>query len=490
MKKIAKLLLASSMLAALVLACNNGSGFVAHDELDAPDVEAYATASGVIVLEWDAVKDATSYTVTVKKPGQEYFTTDGGNAFSNGGTAGVYRYVYSYDQADADYEFRVVASTSATSLMLTGVTEVSVTTPDEEDIADGLAEIALNVTVEKLKGEANRYKVTYPVDLGYRYKGALVSNSDKATSDAETTYKQFGVSGSFIYGSSAFTTIENADGDDILVFDDVTFDTSWDAVGKYSYVLYAEPLNTKFGAKKLYALSSEVSVTADDVNDVSNPTWVEDDEGAVVVRLDLQKQNAVGSTYDIPAPAASTYTVWQKETETVTVWSTNSSYATQTVTVKWTSAPVKQAETTKDYAEYFATLPEKKDSTPKTVGTQTTYTSYDYDYYVTYNNKEGDKVWFTAAKIDPTSDLYKNRRINKILQANYTDFSADFKKWIDAHEYYFEEDVVWDWETDTIVKKPRYPTELIYNDLSYEYYYGSTGMKAAVWEQIVEISDR
>ena len=479
MKKIAKLLLASSMLAALVLACNNGSGLVAHDELDAPDVEAYATASGIIVLEWDAVKDATSYEVTVKKPGQEYFTTPANGYVVVGIKNGINRFVYPYDQADVEYEFRVVANSSA-SLMLTGVTEVSVTTPDEEDIADGLAEIALNVTLEKVKGEANRYKVSYPVDLGYSYSGYVVESSEKPAVDAETMYAKAAKSGSYDWFSSqgynAFTTIENADGDDILVNNN---ECVFDKVGKYFVVLCAEPYTYESGAKKLYALSSEVSVTTDDVDDVSKPSWAENDDGAVVIHLDLQERNAIGSTYDIPAPAASTYTVWQKETETVTVRSTNSTYRTETVTVKWTSVPVKQAETTKNYAEYFATLPEKKNTTSKIVGTQTTDTYYGYNYYVTYSNKKGEKVWFAVDNLEPWTSLYKNRRIYDILKANYKDFSADFQKWIDAHEYCFDEYV-----DESGKKKAVHDTWEFFYELEYTYSYD---MKASVWQQIRDI---
>lgn len=395
MKKIAKLLLASSMLAALVLACNNGSGLVAHDELDAPDVEAYATASGVIVLEWDAVKDATGYSVSVKKPGQEYFTSD--VAISER-KPGVNRVVYTYDQADAEYEFRVVANSSV-SLMLSGVTEVSVTTPDEEDIADGLAEIALNVTLEKVPADWNwptGYKVSYPVDLGYKYTGAFIGSNGKPNNDAEAAYKIVDKSEAETkFGYEAFTTIENADGDDILVFDDVLDAPAW-SVGKYSYVLCAEPLNTKFGAKKLYVLSSEVSVTPEDINNVfaDFANWrlsADEDDGTVVISANLRVTDSIGNTYDMSAPAASKFTVWQKEREYTSV--SSNGFSTATASVKWTSlTPDVLKVPTADEAKYKATFAEKA-SKSVTAGT---YVYYGYDYFLTYTDNQGEKVWVSV----------------------------------------------------------------------------------------------
>lgn len=394
MKKIAKLLLASSMLAALVLACNNGSGLVAHDELDAPDVEAYATASGVIVLEWDAVKDAKSYTVTVKNPGQEYFTAAPTELSSVAVTAGVYRYVYSYDQADAEYEFRVVASTDA-SLMLAGVTEVSVTTPDEEDIEDGLAEIALNVTLEKEEGSANRYKVIHPVDLGYKYSGGFIKSHEMPNNDAEIVYKRLGSTSYNEEGVNAFTTIENADGDDILVFDNVTDDTD-NQVGSYYFVLCAEPLNAKFakfGAKKLYALSSAVSLTNADVDDNLYGVWAQAIKGTVTIHINLADNDSIGNSYNKSAPAASTFTVWQKEEATVETW-TSGSLVARTVNVAWDGKTPKQIQTLQNEAEYEYTFATKNGSvTTSVAGTTTTYRDFDYKYYFTYTNKKGDKVW-------------------------------------------------------------------------------------------------
>ena len=390
MKKIAKLLLASSMLAALVLACNNGSGLVAHDELDAPDVEAYATASGVIVLEWDAVKDATGYSVSVKKPGQEYFTDTVGY-ISASGNYGVSRFVWKYDQADAEYEFRVVATTGA-SLMLSGVTEVSVTTPDEEDIADGLAEIALNVSLEKVKGEANKYKVTYPVDLGYDYKGYFVSKYENPGIDAETLFAKVeseavtGAQENYTFydsfsskGSDAFTTIENDDGDDILVN---TNDVSSKGAGNYVVVLRAKPRNPDLGAKTLYALSSDVTIVADDLDELFDRVSVTETNGTVSIAVALWYYGMDGS-HEVPAPAATAFTVWQREREYVTTVSGgNTSYVYK---YNWTSkAPTQQTLTTKTSALYTATLSEKKASST---------TEYYYKYYVTYTNKKGERVW-------------------------------------------------------------------------------------------------
>lgn len=394
MKKIAKLLLASSMLAALVLACNNGSGLVAHDELDAPDVEAYATASGVIVLEWDAVKDATGYGVSVKKPGQEYFVDTVEGVVSS--RFGVNRLVYKYDQADAEYEFRVVATTGA-SLMLSGVTEVSVTTPDEEDIADGLAEIALNVSLEKVKGEANKYKVTYPVDLGYDYKGYFVSKYENPGIDAATLFAKVeseaatGAQENYTFydsfssrGSDAFTTIENDDGDDILVNTD---EVSSKGAGNYVVVLCAKPRNPDLGAKTLYALSSDVTIVADDLDELFDRVTVTETNGTVSIAVALWYYGMDGS-HEMSAPAATAFTVWQREREFVTTVSgANTSYVYK---YNWASkAPTQQASTPKPRtsALYTATLSEKKESSTST---------YLYDYYVTYTNKKGERVWVAA----------------------------------------------------------------------------------------------
>lgn len=398
MKKIAKLLLASSMLAALVLACNNGSGLVAHDELDAPDVEAYATASGVIVLEWDAVKDATGYSIVVKRPGQEYFTDTVGY-ISASGKFGVNRFVWEYDQADAEYEFRIVATTGA-SLMLSSATEVSVTTPDEEDIADGLAEIALNVSLEKVKGEANKYKVTYPVDLGYDYKGYLVRKYENPGIDAETLFAKVesevatpsAVDNTYAddfssRGANAFTTIENDDGDDILVNTD---DVTCTAVGNWVVVLRALPRNSDLGAKTLYALSSDVTAVADDFEELFDKVSLAENNGTVSITVALNYTGMDGS-HEVSAPAATAFTVWQKETEIVATTSGgNTSYVYK---YNWASkAPTQQALTSKTRAVYIATLAEKKSSSLPGADV-TVYTDYDYDYYVTYTNKKGDRVW-------------------------------------------------------------------------------------------------
>ena len=118
-----KILVAVSMAALLFASCS--TNVAANDTVDSAEVTAVASEAGVVVLSWEAVPNADSYTVTKKVPGTEAFQNVSSSVATSNGRCYL---VEAVEEKDADYTFKVVTKTGKNNGWDT-VTEVSVKTP-------------------------------------------------------------------------------------------------------------------------------------------------------------------------------------------------------------------------------------------------------------------------------------------------------------------------------------------------------------------------
>ena len=416
MKKLSKVVLAASMFAALFAGCSNG--LVANDTLDAPDVDIFATESGVIVLEWDAVKDADDgYEVYVKTPYSEKYVATSANINLVGG---IYRYVYAdVSEADSEYSFKVVAKTSKVNL-LSSETEVSVDTPEafKETTIDA-SKIAFTLKPRSV----NKYDISIPVDYGYDYSLRLT----KYTDDAKVIFAGDAVSTGAIQNPSdwnsntnawntrtinvsgaAFVleTKENADGDDVavapVVGDMVVPDTNGE---NYYIAVRATPKNTKLSTlTKQYAIS-----TASVAFDHGGITWpwrtptltteeVTNTATSVTTKVTIkfQTDKINGNT----AVDASKYQIYCVKTTA----SEDTAKFVSTLSQSIYSKAV-EADTDANASATTGSLNNYKfiETVTESEAAGTVLTGYRFDYYIVFENEDGDAFWVDAGSYNPNS---------------------------------------------------------------------------------------
>ena len=424
MKKLSKVVLAASMFAALFAGCSNG--LVANDTLDKADVEGYATEDGVIILEWDDVKDAdVGYTIYVKTPFTErysivedgYSTEISTETDGNGGSVttinnnffrigGIQRFVYSGAvEADADYEFKIVAHTSKPNL-LDSESEITVTTP--EALKDTSVCAAGDIKLTLKAGTLNMYEVSMPVSAGYNYR--IVSTTD-IVSDAKDAYALNAPkdddsndwSASWNDGNASWydgasyiaVTKENSDGDDYVV--DAVVDTiQIDADGKDHYIIVkAMPKNDKVATVK-YVVSS-ASVNPSYTGDV----WAYNFDRTYVTNTSTGVTSFAGveffaNKYNYTEKgSANLFTVYRKTVkDTYKINALNTLQKLKTgSTVTWENLgnPVEDTDYSTDYTQdvkYKLACTEAKDAEDGTV-------DYTHTYYVSW--KSGDNRVFSEA---------------------------------------------------------------------------------------------
>ena len=181
MKKLSKILLGASVLAMILAGCANG-GLIANDTLDEPEITvAKATENGVVVLKWEAVKDAASYRVYCMTENQEeweYKTTVWG-----------YSYVDTVDEKDTEYNYKIVALPDSTKTnLLASETEVSVETP--EAWSDTLNLTADSIKLSLVPNTVNQYELYFPVNAGYTYAAKYVAATTDASLSAQDLWNQ------------------------------------------------------------------------------------------------------------------------------------------------------------------------------------------------------------------------------------------------------------------------------------------------------------
>ena len=180
MKKFTKILLGASLLSVLFAGCANG-GLIANDTLDSPDIKAKVTENGVILLKWDEVKDASFYSVYSKAPGQQDWASVSGKTTDNW-------YVTKVNKTDAEYEFKVVASSMEKMNLLSSESEVTVETP--EAWVDTAAFAASDIKLTLVPNTLNKYELTFPVDAGFNYTAMLVKDTVAAETNAADLFVQ------------------------------------------------------------------------------------------------------------------------------------------------------------------------------------------------------------------------------------------------------------------------------------------------------------
>ena len=407
MKKLSKVVLAASMFAALFAGCSNG--LVANDELAKADVEGYATENGVIILEWDDVKDAAGYKVYVKKPFTELYSIADSTNIKRAG--GVNRYIFTdVEDADADYDFKIVATpNSSSSNLLSSETEVTVTTP--EAFSDTAIFASSEVKIEKKANDIiNQYEISFPANIGYDYyfftveatvddaevayamakRAAGIDNNDNEVDDGEYGYKYDG-------GKVITETRENEDGDEYVVATKVERWVWINPDGKdYRLAIKAEPKN-RLIAKPHYVLSGTVCNTLS--SSAEWPIWdtqagktvgktyttTTKSDGTIVSAVS-GAEFYVGKVYDEKSAAVeidgSKYTLYRKTT--TTTYKINALDPTQFIetssTEKFESLGTATKDATYDTAytsdvRYKFTFTETPDATDGT-------TEYSYAYYL------------------------------------------------------------------------------------------------------------
>lgn len=198
-----KLLVAAASLAALLFASCSTPVVKANDQLDTPSVKAICTENGVIVLTWDKVADASSYSVQIKEPEHEQYKDAWGTQITYGSAVA---YTIAANELDKEYSFKVQANYTGTdakvNLLDSDWAEVSVTTP--EAWVDSAAPKASEIALTKQNGTLNKYSISFPVKAGYKYDYKVV----KATlDDAKVLY------------NSPLDSLPNAEGEEFAQVD-------------------------------------------------------------------------------------------------------------------------------------------------------------------------------------------------------------------------------------------------------------------------------
>ncbi len=410
MKKLTKVVLAASMLAALFAGCSNGS-LIANDELASPDVNYTVTENGVVVLTWENVKDAIGYDVLVKYDNTDEFADI---TWAYAGLSTGNRNVFSFNvEANKEYEFKVIAHADNTRVnLLDSYTTVDVETP--ETFSDTAIFAASEITLTKVPNTVNRYVIKFPVDLGFDYNWKLVKYSlDSAndlynSTDFGTAPAQAGT-----YDGSSWILETDPEDDEKTVpawIASVTIPTD---KNEYVVVVKATPKNGDEATKKYQVSSTKIALEPalggitynDDLNAATADTSTSTSTAGTVVSSTTTNKVDLTFSADLiegVAPDASKFRVYR---ETVTTVNTNNSTAlcsyttTSAITQLTGLAAYDEANKGSYDANYIL-----KDTVVKNVtvvstsatSSSTTTTSYTYNYYVVYDDANGDAVWSTV----------------------------------------------------------------------------------------------
>ena len=246
-----KILVAVSMAALLFASCS--TNVAANDTVDSAEVTAVASEAGVVVLSWEAVPNASSYTVTKKVPGTEAFQNVSSRVQSSNGRCYL---VEAVEEKDADYTFKVVTETEKINGW-DAVTEVSVKTPEEfKEVAFD----ASKITFEKVPYTANNYNIKFPVDAGYTYSiKAVTANVDAKVAYGSTAYSSWNYNGAKYIKQTKEVT-ENDETKEVEVPATVVANATVSGTLPVYVVVKATPVNAAV-AKPVYAIST-ASVTA------------------------------------------------------------------------------------------------------------------------------------------------------------------------------------------------------------------------------------
>lgn len=258
-----KFLVVAAAAALALTSCS--TSFSANDTLDTPNLKAVATENGVIVVTWDAVKDAGSYSLLVKNPGTEEFNVaksawyNDREVTSFATYAGRNVFTWNYDNPEEEYEFKLV-TTSNKSNLLASETTVSVTTPAKEDIKDTEFD-ASKLTVSLVPNTKNNYELYMPVNAGYNYTFKFVtSNAIDAKSawyDGASTITQNNM---WNYDGASYINktikVTNAEGDEEDALAPAKLGNYVAANSKVQYVVVkATPKNARLNTVK-YAIAT------------------------------------------------------------------------------------------------------------------------------------------------------------------------------------------------------------------------------------------
>lgn len=399
MKKLTKVVLAASMLAALFAGCSNGS-LIANDRIDAVDADGYATENGVIILEWEPVLDAGGYTVYVKVPGAEKYANANGALAA---TTGLVRYVYpEASEKDSDYEFKIVTNASNKENLLDAETTITVTTPEE--FVDTAVFDGSKIAFTKVPNTFNRFDISFPVNAGFSYQYAITT--DLISNSADLFILADGTNGNVYNGCDYIAvTKENADGDEYVV-DAVVGTTTINPNGRdYYLVVKATPLNEEVATVKYVVSSTPVNVSYE--GDVSWPWGASKVYSATtgkVTGVEFCANKLRGEwdntlvtfvdNYGISEEDASNYRVYRKTTKNTyklnaltgaSLWTGSSE--------SWELLDTPKKDTSVDhtydtYEKYTVACTETADADDGTI-------VYSFEYHIVFTNANGESVWAT-----------------------------------------------------------------------------------------------
>ena len=424
MKKSLKALLGASLLAALLIGCSNG-GYVANDVLDKADLNALVTESGVAVISWQPVKDATNYKLYVMEPGTEdwnpiyenrvdnkwmYKTSSNGEVTYEPNDQFYKRRVVAHNvnKLDKEYKFKLVAISDYKENLLSSETEVSVDTP--EAWVDTAAPSADSLELNLVANTRNKYTFACPVDNGFTYTWKIVKATAGASENAKDLFYSSGEyqdnSGRHEYDNGVVQSWWNDNGSDdysvgawlndrwgedyIPVLDDddnvlpMEFGTFVipDKDVEYRVVIKMNPVNEKVATPK-YVLSSK-SIKFDSTGIVSAPS-----NCAVTTKNATTKVlTFTADKYKGTEMAASNYRIYQLLTTT-----TKNSDLVYTGTTKVLTAlgsPAKDTDLVTTRLNYVQYKLEASVKEAPASGIE----SYTYEFFVAYTDQNGDVSWY------------------------------------------------------------------------------------------------
>ena len=418
MKKSLKAWLGASLLAALLIGCSNG-GYVANDVLDKADLNALVTESGVAVISWQPVKDATNYKLYVMEPGTEdwkpiYENRTNNNwmyntiTYSNGDVVTLepndqfYKrrvVAYNVNKLDKEYTFKLVAISDYKSNLLSSEVEVSVDTP--EAWVDTAAPSADSLELNLVANTLNKYTFACPVDNGFTYTWKIVKTTAGASENAKDLfYSTEDFNGEIVEGwtnSSGDTEFSVGawlndrwgedyipvldDDDNVLPMEFATFVLPDNDV-EYRVVLKMNPVNEKVATPK-YILSSK-SIKFDSTGIVSAP----EDCAVTTKNATTKVLTFTADKYKGTEMAASNYRIYQLLTTTTK--NSDLVYTGTTKALTLLGSPAKDTDLVTTRLGYVQYKLEASVKEAPASGIE----SYSYDFFVAYTDVNGNVSWY------------------------------------------------------------------------------------------------